>query len=113
MKDTRDTVRQHDHRGICSGCDHVAACGLHSEEEKPVFFCEEFSCSSSDSVYERPGTLAIPGSSGCEVVVRKPEHARLAYLGLCNDCSELTTCVFLKPGGGTWQCDSYEASPSR
>jgi len=43
MKDTRDTVRQHDHRGICSGCDHVAACGLHSEDEKPVFFCEEFS----------------------------------------------------------------------
>lgn len=113
MKDTHDRVHQHDHRGICSTCDHVATCRLHSEDEKPVFFCEEFTCSLSDSVHERPETLAMPGSYGCQIAVRKPERARLAYFGLCRDCSELTTCMFSKPGGGTWQCDSYEESISR
>jgi hypothetical protein len=113
MKDTHDKVHEPDDRGICSTCDHVTTCRLHSEDKKPVFFCEEFACSLSDSVYERQETLGTSGNYGCQIAVSKPENARLAYLGLCKDCSELTTCVFLKPGGGTWQCDSYEASASR
>ena len=113
MRNTHDRVEQHDDRGICSACDHVATCRLHFEDEKPVFFCEEFICSLSDSVHKRPGSLAIAGSYGCQIVVRKPERAGLAYVGLCRNCSELTACMFLKPGGGTWQCESYAEGASR
>jgi hypothetical protein len=110
MKDKQDKFNEPDHRGICSACDHVTTCRLHPENKDPVFFCEEFACSVSDSVHERPATLGTPGIYGCQIDVRKPDRARFSYFGLCRDCSELTTCMFSKPGGGTWQCGSYEAS---
>ena len=112
MKGIYDRVHQYDHRSICSACDQVAICRLHSESEKPVFFCEEFTGISNGSVHERPWTFAIPVSYECQNVIRKPECARLAYLGLCRNCDKITTCSFLKPGGGTWQCDSYEKRTS-
>jgi hypothetical protein len=113
MIGTHEAVYQNDIRGICSTCDHVAACHLNSNNEMPVFFCEEFSCSSCGSPHGRAEILAVAGTYEGGKAIRKPDRARLAYIGLCRDCANLATCKFLKPGGGTWQCDSYEKSPSR
>jgi len=112
MKGAYDRISRYDHRGICSACDHVATCRLHSEYDEPVFFCEEFTGVSIGSADERAGTSAISGSYEHQIAVRKPECARLAYLGLCRNCEKIITCPFLKPGGGTWQCDSYEERTS-
>lgn len=107
MKRAYDRIRKNDRRGICSACDHAATCRLHSKYDEPVFFCEEFTGVSIGSVHEKLGTFAISGSYEQQVAVRKPECARLAYLGLCRNCEKIITCPFLKPGGGTWQCEDY------
>lgn len=95
-------------RGICLGCDHFLKCRLHTEKEKVVQFCEEFSCETAGLPYDRSETYALPGSYEGQFAVRKPEHARSSYIGLCKACMKLLTCAFLKPGGGTWDCREYE-----
>lgn len=102
----------YDYRGICSTCDHVATCGLRSNNEKPLIFCEEFACNSSVPDHRNGENFAIPRSYESQIAVKRPEHARLAYIGLCRNCAILATCTFLKSGGGTWQCDVYQEGTS-
>jgi len=94
--------------GICSACDHLSTCRLHKVEGMPVFFCEEFECASEPPQTERVEVYALPGSYADEFSVSKPENARFSYAGLCRSCMHLTTCMHLKPGGGTWACATYE-----
>jgi len=108
MKNNHAKVYQALDRGICSGCDHALICRLHREDERPVFFCEEFACVPETPKHPTPHLYRLPGGCEVRIPVRKSEQARLSYIGLCRTCANLSTCTLLKPGGGTWQCDSYE-----
>jgi hypothetical protein len=100
-------VSKHD-TGICTSCDDFLVCGLHCEDKTPVYFCEEFACTSGESHDRKRENYALPSQYEGIFVVRKPEAGRSAFIGLCRDCGKLETCAFLKPGGGTWQCECYE-----
>lgn len=95
-------------RGICSSCDHFLTCRLHSGEDDPVLFCDEFACTSERSQERRREDYALPGQYEGRLVVRKSESGRAAFIGLCRTCGKLATCTLLKPGGGTWRCEFYE-----
>lgn len=99
-------------RGICSGCDHLLTCQLHKEEEGPVLFCEEFACVPKTPRRPKPKLYGLPGGSQEGLAVRKSAQAASNYIGLCRTCSRLSACPRLKPGGGTWQCESYEKDPT-
>jgi hypothetical protein len=94
--------------GICSGCDHVQICNLHRKDERPVFFCEEFACVPKVARQLTANAYSLPGCYEGRIPVRRPEQARPSYIGLCRTCIKLAACQLLKPGGGTWQCGSYE-----
>jgi hypothetical protein len=108
MKNNEAKLHQALDRGICTGCDHVQVCRLHRKEDRPVFFCEEFAC--APAISRRPGTkiYSLPGCYEGRIAVRSAEQARRSYIGLCRTCAKLSVCPLLKPGGGTWQCGSYE-----
>jgi len=95
-------------RGICSNCDDFLTCRFHSRDEGPVYFCDEFVCTSGQSKKRNSDKYGLPGQYEGQFVVKKPEKARQAFIGLCRTCTKLETCTLLKPGGGTFQCDSYE-----
>lgn len=95
-------------RGICTSCDHFLTCRLHSEKDEPVFFCDEFVCTSKGSREPAPEYDGLPGQHEGRLVVVKSEESRPAFIGLCRTCAKLATCTLLKPGGGTWQCEVYE-----
>jgi len=95
-------------RGICATCDHLLTCRLHCEDEKPVFFCEEFECKPADSWNTARKVYGLPDRYDRQFLVRKPEESRPAFIGLCKTCARFATCTLLKPGGGTFQCDCYE-----
>lgn len=112
MKNNHAKLYQALDRGICSSCDHALVCRLHGEDERPVFFCEEFACVPETPKHSRPHLYSLPGRCEGRIPLRKSEQARLSYIGLCRTCANLSTCTLLKPGGGTWQCDSYEKDPA-
>ena len=112
MKNNHAKIYPPLHRGICCGCDHVLICQLHREEDEPVFFCEEFSCAPQTPRHSRPKLYSLPGGCAGATAVEKSDKARATYIGLCRTCSQLSTCLRLKPGGGTWQCDTYEEDPA-
>jgi len=93
---------------LCTACDHSPACRLQTGKAMPVFFCEEFACASASPQVERAGAYSLPGDYENEFPVRKPENARFSYKGLCSSCLGLSTCMYLKPGGGTWDCATYK-----
>lgn len=92
--------------GICSSCDHVTICHFRGEARKPVYYCEEFSFLPAAS--RNPGPAACAGLYDSRIVVTRSEQARSSFIGLCKTCLKLAACSYLKPGGGTWQCDTYE-----
>jgi len=94
-------------RGICTSCDHFLTCRLHSGDDDPVFFCDEFACTPEGSRDPAPENYGLPGQHEGRFVVIKSEKARPAFIGLCRTCAKLATCTLLKPGGGTWQCELY------
>jgi hypothetical protein len=102
----------HDFKGvageICTACDDFLTCRFQTGKGMPVFFCEEFTCASTDPRADRVEVYALPGGHEDEFPVRKPENARFSYAGLCRSCLKLITCTHLKPGGGSWDCGTYE-----
>lgn len=94
-------------RGICFTCDDSAKCCFHMEREAPVFFCEEYRCESNRQ-REIPEDFRLPNHHNAKTPSVRPEKAGDAYFGLCRTCLKLPTCAFLKPGGGTWDCESHE-----
>lgn len=108
MTSQRATVFANSDRGICSTCDRLQICRLHSEEDDPVLFCEEFECTSQRSQDTRRENYGLPGQHDGVIVVKRSESGRAAFIGLCRTCRKLASCVLLKPGGGTWYCESYE-----
>jgi hypothetical protein len=111
MKNNHARAYQEPDRGICSGCDHAPICLLQRRDHSPVFFCEEFACAPKGPEHSRANVYSLPGCYEGRIVVRRTEQARTSYIGLCRNCSKLASCPLLKPGGGTWECDSYEEDP--
>jgi hypothetical protein len=112
MKNANAKAYQALEKGICSGCDHALICHLHGKDEGPVFFCEEFTCTPRSTKPPRSNVYSLPGRYEGHIAVRRCEQARRSYIGLCRTCARLAACPLLKPGGGTWQCDSYEKDPA-
>lgn len=94
-------------KGICSTCDDSLICRLPARAGLPVFFCEEY-CRESDRQREIPEDFQHLNDHHARTSAFRPEEARDVYIGLCRTCLKLPTCAFLKPGGGTWACGSYE-----
>lgn len=94
-------------KGICSNCDDSVICRFHMEGETPVFFCEEYCCEANPQG-KIPEHFHIPHRHVSIPFAVRPDKARDAYMGLCRTCLKLPTCTFLKPGGGTWDCESHE-----
>jgi hypothetical protein len=103
LQDVRGAVGE-----ICTACDQLSTCRFRTTRGMPVFFCEEFAYATAAPQVERDEVYALPGGYEDEFAVRKPENARFSYTGLCSSCLRLSTCMHLKPGGGTWDCAAYE-----
>ena len=94
------------HRGLCMTCENAPTCMFPKDPDWPVFFCELFESRVSLPVEAAgvdsasaigPSTIESPG---LEV---PPE-----FKGLCCDCSNRSTCTFMKPEGGVWHCEEYQ-----
>ncbi|PKN29945.1 MAG: hypothetical protein CVU64_05810 [Deltaproteobacteria bacterium HGW-Deltaproteobacteria-21] len=98
---------EHMREGICSACDDSLICRLRTRADLPVFFCEEYRCESNRQ-REIPEDFRLPNHHSTKTSSVRPEKAGDDYIGLCRTCLKLPACAFLKPGGGTWDCESYE-----
>lgn len=83
--------------GLCSTCDHDAACAFRRSPNQPVMFCEDF------SAQEVPvATLTASKHSSGTTAKTVP-----LYTGLCVNCAEADTCVFPSKGAGGWYCEEH------
>jgi hypothetical protein len=84
---------------LCSTCKHTAKCHYATGARGPSFYCEEFEI---ESVPARiPWDTPRPQDS---LVV---SNEAVNWIGLCCDCENRQTCVFLRPEGGVWHCEEY------
>ncbi|HOE11115.1 MAG TPA: hypothetical protein PLQ35_12640 [bacterium] len=87
-----------EYHGLCSTCNHSPTCRSRSAHYGPVFYCEEF-----DSYTDVLPRVVPPPISA------ESEHTDQVnrYTGLCSDCKNMESCMFLEPEGGVWHCEEY------
>lgn len=97
----------HMRKDICSACDDSPTCRLHERVDLPVFYCEEYRREPGRQ-REIPEDCPSWNDRNARTPAFRSGEARNGYIGLCRTCLKLPTCAFLKPGGGTWECESHE-----
>lgn len=89
---------------LCGTCRYSPDCAFHEDHKFTVFHCEEFQFEEVPlrKVEERIGVAANAGADDSSV---RTGNSR--YRGLCTDCENHASCVFVKPEGGVWHCEEY------
>jgi hypothetical protein len=80
---------------LCKICDYVLSCERAEEQNKKIYFCEDFKKTSNI-----PSTKTVNNNSN-DTVKHNMEH------GLCKICENRNICGIQVPNGGLWRCENF------
>jgi len=81
--------------GLCANCIHAEHCGFMKNNNRPIIFCEEFSCALPEESCAQPAAniptplSAVNGSS---------------HENICSNCENLKTCCLQEKYQNTVMC---------
>jgi hypothetical protein len=81
--------------GICHTCNNVEVCSQRPGFMSPVFYCEQFDCSSEP----------MPEVQ-MSITTKLKEEVDIT-MGLCCNCGNRNSCTSTKTPGGIWHCEEY------
>ena len=84
--------------GICTTCNHAPECVNLKAAGRPIWYCDQF------DVFVPAGAQSVRSKD------LSPEPALATnggHEGLCQNCSDRSTCINRVPGQPVWECEEH------
>lgn len=89
---------------LCGTCRYTPGCALRRDRSSPVFHCEEFEVEGAQLPEAEGRGRPAPNPSGGH---NPTGGGNPRYRGLCTDCENQASCMFVESEGGVWHCEEY------